>query len=566
MVNITTKRPQAQALTEINVQTKSYSTKGSNFKRNSMSVGLDSTGPIGSEKVLYRALLQHTPDGDHFQKGRSVEEKLVDLAMTFTVGDSTKITPRYELTDRDRTGGSGYADGVFEKNFSSGKVGRYGKPVNRSFYYGSPDDVGTNKSESLSLRVEHAFNEDWQLKFDARSTETESRALDLYISDSGGLQNNIGDSDIDRKWVYSAGDDEYALFDLSLQGKFSTAGLEHHLLLGANYRDLQVLFDRNFQNNADALGKNTINVLNPSQQSVGPVPISLTVRDGTPSNTEDTNIYLKDRITWKNITMVAGVSHVSQDSTQTRNGSKYTGDFSDTIWDLGAIYSLTDDINIFATYSRSFDPVSPRYIAQYGQGKTDYKPIEGNNYELGLKGLFFDGRLSSSVTVYELNRENATKFQRGPNGYTLLQLSGESFKSKGIEWDASFAVSDSWMSSISYAYTKAHDTIGEDKGVQANNTPKHSVALWNTVGMDGFIPGSRAGIGMRYESDRNDGKYSLASYFEADAGLYYDAGSWSGSLIVKNLFDLNRAEAGANWVTVQPNDPRSINLSVRYRL
>ncbi|MCV6613805.1 MAG: TonB-dependent receptor, partial [Cellvibrionaceae bacterium] len=262
--------------------------------------------------------------------------------------------------------------------------------------------------------------------------------------------------------------------------------------------------------------------------------------------------------------VAAGLAYVKQEQQETRRGNAYSGEFSDTIWDLGVIYALNDEINLFATYSRSYDPVSARWITQYGQGKTSYQPVEGDNYEIGIKAELFDDALSTGLTLFRLERSNSTKFERVDGVWFLRQLEGASFRSEGLEWDASLAIGKQWTSTISYAFTRAYDTIGDDQGRQASNTPKHSMALWNSYQFAGELDKFRLGAGLRFESDRYDGQYTLEQYLEADLGLYYDDGTVDASLVVRNAFDKNRAEAGANWVTVQPNEPRSLNLSVRY--
>lgn len=566
MVNITSKKPQEENSTTLGLNTRSYLTDGSNFDANSIGLDLDSTGELFNDNLLYRVIAQHTPDGEHFQEGRDITESLVDAALTFKLGKNTRITPRVEITDRDRTGGSGYADGVFESNFASGSVTTYGKPINRSSYYGSPNDKGENYSRSFSLDAQHQLSDDWQLRLRARKNETESEALDLYISDSSGLGNAVGKDSVNRKWVFSKGDDEYTLFDASLEGKFNTGSIKHHFVLGANYRDMDVKFERNFQNTDDAVGLNTISASNPAQQLVGPIPTSLLEVNFSPRNEKDTNVYLKDRISIGKTTLVAGLSYVKQEQTEVRSGKTYNGDFSDTLWDLGVIQEVTDDINIFATYSRSYDPVSSRHISQYGIPGQSYVPVEGKNYELGIKGDFLDRRLSTGVTAFRLSKMNSTKFVRASGVWTIEQLSGDSFRSEGLEWDASFALTQQLRTSISYAFTRAYDTIGEDQGRQASNTPKHSVASWTNYRFDGHLSDFRLGMGLRYEGDRYDGDYVLESYFEADAGVYFESKAFDASLVLRNVFDKNRAEAGANWVTVQPNEPRSLNLSVQYRL
>lgn len=566
MVNITSKKPQAESNTTLGVNSRSYMTDGSNFDANRVGLNFDSTGTLMGENTLYRIITQYTPNGEHFQEGRDITEKLVDAALTFNIGDNTRITPRLELADRERTGGSGYADGVFESNFASGKVVTYGKPTNRSSYYGSPNDKGENYSRSFSLNIEHQLSDDWQLRLRGRSSKTESEALDLYISDSSALGNELGKDAIERKWVFAKGDDKYSLFDAAVEGKFSTAGIEHHFVVGANYRDMDVKFERNFQDSADAVGLNTISASNPNQQLVGPVPASLLEVNYTPRNQQDTNIYLKDRVAIDRLTLVAGLSYVKQEQTEGSGDTVYNGKFSDTIWDLGAIYAISDEVNVFATYSRSYDPISSRRISKYGIPGTNYVPTEGENYELGVKGDFFDDRLSSAVTAFRLSKINSTKFVRADGAWTMQQLSGESFRSEGIEWDASFAITPQLQTSLSYAFTRAYDTIGDEEGRQASNTPKHSVASWTSYRFGGDLSDFRLGMGLRYEGQRYDGDYILKSYLEADAGVYFESKAFDASLVVRNAFDKNRAEAGANWVTVQPNEPRSLNFSIQYRL
>lgn len=563
IVNITTKKPQEESQTTLGVSTRSYLSDDTGYgERNSTSFSLDSTGKISDSDVLYRIIADYTPSGDHFQENRQLDEKLLDAALTFKIGEKTKLTPRVEITDREKTGGSSYADGVFESNFASGDVSTYGEPINRGKYYGSPKDKGDNKSKSYSLRLDHEFSDDWSMIAQARHNNTDSEALDLYISDSSALNNAVGKDNVNRKWVFSKGEDSYDLFDFSTQGKFTTGALQHHIATGISYRDLEVKFERNFQDSADAVGKNTISASNPNNQIIGPVPSDLRDVNYSPVEEKDTNIYLKDRITYGNFTVLAGVAHVKQK----QKGENYSSSYSDTIWDLGTVYAVNKNLNLFATYSRSYEPVSSRSIAKYGQGKSDYKPIEGQNYEIGFKGNFFDGKLDAAVTAFNLERENNTSYSRNDQGWLLSQDSGVAFRSKGLEIDAQVKITPQLTSTISYAYTRAADTGGDNKGVQANNTPKHSIAIWNSYQLTGKYSPIRLGLGVRYEGERNDGSNRIKAYTEADLGAYYETADWDAGLTLRNVFDKNRAEAGANWVTVQPNEPRSLNLTFKYRM
>ncbi|MGB0894822.1 MAG: TonB-dependent siderophore receptor [Parashewanella sp.] len=583
IINIITKKPSAAAETSLSISNRSYvSDDTGNFKRNKTSFDLDTTGAVaGNSDYLYRLLAKYTPSGDHFQKNREIDETLLDLAFTWNASDSTSITPRIEYGKREQTGGSSYADGVFTENFFNGKLKgdgekEYGKPLNRGEYYGGKDDKGDNLSKSFSLKLDHDINEDWSLTGQYRYNKTESEARDLYISDSSYTINKgkpdetkiplnvIGRDKINRKWVISKGNDSYKLVDLSLQGITTLAGMEHHVLFGANYRDMEVNFLRDFQDSKEADGKNWILASDPSQQVVGPIPTKFATAKSSPRNQKDLNVYFKDRIKiTSSTTLVAGVAYVEQKQHEEKFNKKtnsfdiFNKKYDSFLWDLGVVQSLNDNINVFTTLSRAYQPVSARWIKQYGKGKTDYKAVEGMNYEIGAKGDFFNGDLTTAVTLYKQTRENSTKFVNR----TLLQLEGKSFESKGVEFDLDYKANEFYNTSLSYAFTRANDTVGDKKGLQTNNAPKHSISLWNN-----FQPTEELsfGLGLRYESERSDGSYILPSYFEMDMAAYYKVQNWNLSLVLNNALDKNRAEAGANWVTVQPNAPRSLNMKVKY--
>ncbi|WP_170308355.1 TonB-dependent siderophore receptor [Parashewanella tropica] len=564
IINIITKKPQEIAQTSISVKNRSYvSGDTGNFKQNRTSLDLDTTGAIDNDNTyLYRLLAQYTPSGDHFQKGRKTDEKQVDLSFIWNLSPSTTLMPRFEYANRELTGGSSYADGVFTENFSKGEFKRYGKPINRGKYYGSKNDKGKNLTKSYGLRLDHDFNSDWSALAQYRYSTTESEALDLYISDSKGLDNEIGKDKVNRKWVFTKGDDKYRLFDANIQGFANLMGMEHHILLGYNFRDADVLFERNFQSSDDAKGKNWISASNPDNQIVGPVPASILEVKFAPRAQKDTNAYLKDRIkVTSKTTVIAGLGYVEQKQKETRGDKVYSKTYNDFIWDFGVVQALTDDINVFATYSRAYQPVNARWIAQYGQGKTDYLAVEGYNYEVGMKADLLNGDLATSLTLYRMDRENSTKFVRTSKGYKLEQLSGKSFQSKGADLEVIYHFNDHFNTNFNYAFNRAYDTIGDNKGKQANNAPKHSASIWNNFKVNEELS---FGMGLKYNSERFDGKYILPSYVEMDLGAFYKMSNWDFSMTLTNALDKNRAEGGANWVTVQPNAPRALNMKVKY--
>ena len=127
-------------------------------------------------------------------------------------------------------------------------------------------------------------------------------------------------------------------------------------------------------------------------------------------------------------------------------------------------------------------------------------------------------------------------------------------------------ISDHFNTNFNYAFNRAYNTIGDDINKQVDNAPKHSASLWNNFHYDDQLS---FGLGLRYNSERFDSGpnyivFILPSYVEMDLGAYYKVSDWNLSMTLSNALDKSRAEAGANWVTVQPNAPRSLNMKVKY--
>lgn len=569
LINVTTKKPQEESETTLGMSTRSYvSDDTGNFERNKVTVNIDSTGELINENVLYRINAELTPDGEDYQEGRSTDAQAIDASLTFKIGENTRITPRFEYTNREKTGGSNYTDGIFTTNFLNGTLGdttdSFGSIVNRSYYYGSPDDYGLNKSTTFELSAEHKFD-NWKLSATGALVSTKSESQDLYISNSESLGNAIGNSTFERKWVYAKGEDSYVLFDTNAEGKFDTGVLKHHLLTGVNLRNKKVKFIRNFQDNEDAIGQNTINAYDPSDQIYTAMDASL--KEGAYNTTEDNeiNLYLKDRVSLGDFTLALGVGYTQYKGKETSSSDdNYDQDLSNFIYDAGVVYKLDQDINLFASYSQGFEPIDTSTLAQYGQEGVSYEPEESDNYELGFKGDFFDRKLSTSVTLFYINTQNQTEYETIDGERTLTQNVGESFRSRGVEINALWNVTDQISSQISYAYTDASDTSGEDKGKQADYVPYNSLSIWNSYRMESEPV--RFALGMRAESDSNDGDYNVPGYAEFDFGTYYEFEQWDVSLVVRNMFDKSRVASTPNWLLAEANDPRSINLNFKYRL
>lgn len=579
VINATTKTPQEEAETTLGISTRSYAADDVGYlDRNTFTFDIDSTGKLDKNgDVLYRVITQVTPDGESYQDEHGTDDKFIDASLTFKVGDKTKITPRFEYKDQTDPGGVNWTVGQFTSNFFNGSLdsttGDLGSISDRSLFYGSPLDESTSKSTTAEVHIEHLLNDNWSLNARAALVETERQSQALYVSNSTGLGNSIGDDTFERKWVYGEAYHTFKVLDANTEGRFTTGDVNHHLITGVNYRERTTKADTNYQSNGDAIGLYTINAYDPDDQLYSDIPDSVKDLDLNETLERDINIYLKERASIGKWTLGLGLGYLMHHGEET-NGT-YQKDQQHLAYDGAAIYKLNQNLNLFAAYSQSYDPVDTSDIVNYGEDGVDYVPEESDNYEIGIKGDFFNRKLNASANLFYINKKNETYTEGDDDDETLYQNLGEKFRSHGLEISALYHFTNQFSTQVNYTYTDAHETEGSDAGKQSDMTPFNSLTVWNSYSLESqpirFALGMRSESSKIFKSVNNSSSLSnydlyVPGYAEFDAGVYYETEKWDASLTVKNLLDKNRVLTTANWFAVQASDPRSINFSLKYRL
>ncbi|MEX6626762.1 TonB-dependent siderophore receptor [Tenacibaculum salmonis] len=245
---------------------------------------------------------------------------------------------------------------------------------------------------------------------------------------------------------------------------------------------------------------------------------------------------------------------------------------------LGLTYEVTDNISAYATYLEGFQPhtntvsLSPTaegFFWQSSPGKFD--PLESSLKEFGAKGLFFNGRLSTNVALYEITQKNLLMGDYWD--IENLELRGEQ-KSKGVEADLSGYVSDNFQVTLSYAYNDAKIVKDNDAsliGQPIGGAPKHNANFW---GKYDFTSKTLKGIGLGFGAQYSDEKYTwyrgrvlLPEYTVFDAALYYKPVNTNMQLTLKvnNLLDKKHWLGGLSPARLAPGTPRNVLLNATYK-
>lgn len=134
---------------------------------------------------------------------------------------------------------------------------------------------------------------------------------------------------------------------------------------------------------------------------------------------------------------------------------------------FGAGFKLRRDLLLFASYSESFfiedrslTSFNPAYNPALPTSSTNRvtisepaKPTTGNGYEFGVKTDFLDGRVSSTVSWFHLEREDRVlRFREtAPDGsFPTITRQGTVDQSEGLEVELTWSPTENWQVFATY--------------------------------------------------------------------------------------------------------------------
>ncbi|MGC6369767.1 TonB-dependent receptor [Pseudomonas sp. K2I15] len=128
--------------------------------------------------------------------------------------------------------------------------------------------------------------------------------------------------------------------------------------------------------------------------------------------------------------------------------------YNDTLYNLGAVYHLSENQDVFANFSQGFSlPDIQRFLrdvnSTYDIQKLNAQALKVNSYELGWRGNW--DKWQASVTAYE-NTSDVTQFYDAND--RVLRLINQKERVRGAETTLTYNVTDQWSVGGTYAYAK----------------------------------------------------------------------------------------------------------------
>jgi len=238
-----------------------------------------------------------------------------------------------------------------------------------------------------------------------------------------------------------------------------------------------------------------------------------------------------------------------------------------------------DTWSIYASWGRSF-----RYNQGQSQGGpgnplpfgSPFDPERGRAWEAGVKYALLGGRLTGTVSAFDIRRENILV----PGGSFLGSVAVGEAKSRGIEGDLNLALDDRFVLTGYYGYLDTRTTFDRDPrlvGRPLNNIPEHTGSVFARWASRGDAPGSVSlGGGATYVGPRAAAAATLANvtspfgqgrlpgYLTGQVNLGYRLSeTLSAQLDVRNVGDAYFLESSNNDTRIFPGAPRTVRLTLR---
>ncbi|MBD2198070.1 MULTISPECIES: TonB-dependent siderophore receptor [Calothrix] len=486
---------------------------------------IDISGPLTPDNnILYRFVAAYENSGG-FRDFAYKELYTFAPSLSVKLSDRTNLDLQYEYVNLNQS----YDRGL--------------PPITRtfdlpiSFNLGEPSDSYELYGNRVNVSLDHRFSQNWRFR-SAVSVQTVDTARSNFqpvdfsnpFADDGRTvarrYNKVGDYSRDYSWQND------------LIGKFKTGSIEHEVLLGFELGRSEFGFPFFISYNVPSL-----DILNP----VYGAAIPTTFEEGFEGNTNTyrVGLYFQDQVALlPNFKLLMGgrldfVNFRDEykpdiiNSNQTDITERYYEKFSPRI---GLVYQPTENLSIYASYTRAFKP--NEYAIAFGGRPLE--PETGTQYELGIKGEFLDDKLTATLAVYEITKNNVSTTDLNNPDFNIA--AGE-VKSRGIELDIAGEILPGWNVIASYAHNDAY--VSKDNslpvGDRLTNAPRNSASLWTTYQIQaGSLKGLGFGGGLFFVGDREatlPNTITIPSFVRTDATIFYRRDNYQIGLNFKNLLD-----------------------------
>ena len=565
VINKTTRRPQAKSMASIKTSITDYGL---------YRVVGDATGPIGKigkGQLNYR-LLGGLSRGDAYFTN-TVEDRTMFHPSFQWDYENTSVMLAYDWQKITRPSNP---TAVLQPN---GKIFTGGGRENSLFL--PPGAAETHEHRGVRGNVVHQYSRNWESRL-GLDWNNMHRTGSVVLPTGGVNWDTRTISFFNRKNDLNL---ENASVSFDTNGTYELGGMKHQSTLGFTIA-VQKAVNKLYTNNDFGGVGNRFNVRpidNPDVNSLPVLPFNSYVTPANPGSrirSEYSNFYfqqnvevIKDRLI-----LVGGVSKFKEETTNIANITSPTASSianSANLHRFGVVAQfLNKKVAIYAMKGNTQLPRSPTLILQDGSTPPG---ATGNGKEFGVKLSMLDGRLSATLSAFNLETTGLAVFGGVlPDGRSFNVLLGKT-TSKGVDGEITISLSRQFEL-ITNFYS---GTVKNQLGLPVDDSYKSTIGV---VGKYSFRDGAAKGLSLGAGGYRTTGRVTSAAaltYAAKPAGTFfitnqsdpiikmfanYDLNQkWSFKLELENAFDGLSPLAINSATLLETNIGRSFTFHASYR-
>ncbi|MBA5603253.1 ferric-rhodotorulic acid/ferric-coprogen receptor FhuE [Pectobacterium aroidearum] len=474
------------------------------------------------------------------------------------VTDSTTLSLGYDYQDNHNTNSTW---GGLPTWYSDGSRVRFDRSLNSAPNWSYTDSTSKKVFAGLTQR----FDNGWQVRMNGTHDETNFDSKQMYAN--GFPDKNTGLLVDPYYPAYNAGayggwnrgKRKIDSIDTYATGPFELLGRQHELVVGASYSKQSNNYDNSYPTSA-ITPEDIGNYFNWNGNLADP-----TWSDWKPyenSTTRQKSAYTSARFSLADpLHLIVGARYTdwsvigSSDSDSRNRITPYAG----------LVYDIDDTWSAYASYTDIFQPNNKRDI-----NKTYLQPTTGRNYETGVKGDWYNSRLTASVSIFRIEQDHVaqTNSARFAGSNETIYYAVDGVVSKGIEFEVNGAVTDN----LQMTFGGSRYVVDDQDGKSVNpELPRTSFKLFTRYQVP-TLPDLTVGGGVNWQNGiwqegsgpqnttlrAEQGSYALVNLF----GRYQVTKQLAVQANINNLFDKEYYDYLAPYAVY--GTPRSVSMTVNY--
>ncbi|WP_260286871.1 ferric-rhodotorulic acid/ferric-coprogen receptor FhuE [Xanthomonas sp. 3058] len=507
---------------------------------------VDVTVPLNaSGSVRVRAVGSYQ-DKESFMDRYGFTNKVGYAVLDADVGENTLLSIGYDYQDKrvsDPTWGG------FPMLWSDGTRTRWDRSLNFAPEYTRWNTASKRAFASLN----HRFDNDWKLTavLNQGKADSDSKLFYLY-----GLPSRVDGVGVFGGAGWYILQRETRAADVYAEGPFQLFGRQHQLVTGLSVNRQENSYTGTF---VDAIALPDFS----TWDGVTPEPAWPGLASMGGEIVRQNAGYAAARLSLADpLTLILGARHTRWES----EGAGVDREHNVTTPYAGLVYDIDKTWSTYLSYSDIFNPQSLK-----SRDGTFLDPVEGRNYEAGVKAAWFDGGLNASLAIFRIEQDNLAQAVPGvvlPGTGEQVYVGARGTVSEGFDFEVSGEITAGWNATFGGSHYTARDA--DDASINTE-LPRSTLKLFTSYTPQGSWNALTVGGGVNWQNRTytdvlapfgatrvEQGGYTLVSLF----ARYRIAPQFSVQVNLENLLDeryYGQISGGGAW-----GNPRNGALTFNY--